>query len=422
MYYMDNLSLLAFLISVFLVVFEFKFCLKKRFVTGLLLFFTFNLVFLHAWIPIELWLESFKYVHDYVHLSIFIFDLSLLFVYVVFFKKEVQCVGHFKNDGWYWGALILIFVSFGAVSLLFFDKGMPIFSDDIESARYAFRKGSGYLMIFLTIALPLSIAFVYVTGIACNKKLLKNSGYLLIILLFLLMMATGFRAFSMFLVITLLFMHFDTLRNFTKKHLLYGVLVIGSFFVFVTYLKVNQGHWEDNSVFNSLLYAIRHRVLMEIPWVIQHNHEYVASNGYAYGSTYWMDIVSAMPGPGSSYGDELMKFVNPNPQSIVVPLTPSLIGESYVNFGYFGVVLFGAMMTGLIMYLDRFVKYKKISGLIIVNTFRVILSNSITLGIGTLLVSRIIPVLIFVFFIFGWVLLLRSLNPYRFRSGNFYLS
>jgi len=393
-------------IIVFLIVAEFRSCLRRKTVSGFLFLLVLQGAFLHLWFLEGLFSGDSYVIDDRVPLLIFLFDASLL-VGWLFLRLVPVTARHYSYAGLqprssltmaYWG----LFACCLLVSIYYFyQSGVAITGESIDESRYIARKGQGYLLIFLNRGLPLAACGLALIYFARSHRLTPSRGMYLFLGLvpvsisLVVLLATGFRAPLIYFILLLGFVYSD----YRKKLSVAGVLSVGAIalvlFGLITFFKYRDQIAASESGVVALLGYVRHRVVMELPWVIERSLDLVDKQGLWLGRSYYLDFASALPGPGISFGDYLLVFSNPDsPLAGLVPLTPSLIGETFVNFGYIGVGLLGVALPLGMHYIEN-AGGIGLNTYVFRNTFKLFLANSVTLGFGTLLASRIIPATLF---------------------------
>ncbi|MCA9735201.1 oligosaccharide repeat unit polymerase [candidate division KSB1 bacterium] len=391
-------------------------CGRRKQPSGMVIYFLFSAVFLHVWVliyalGISRWMVREEVIYMVLVSDVFIFIGYLLWFYIILPSNKVQqfrpIEQRHKVSYWVFYILCMFFV------IYYFSKnGITIAAEDIDASRHAARKGQGYINIFLTRGLPMATAGLVFYYFKHRRIYSKWAIILLIFLGILIQVMSSFRANVIFLAMLLWFVYHDSAKKFTIPSLAKIALWSITFFCSITFIKY-KSEFEGSMVvgLNILWGYVEHRIVMEIPWVIEKTLLLVNSNGFYFGKTYIMDLYSALPGPGDSYGDFLMKFANPNTAVAgLAALTPSMIGESYVNFGYSGIAVISFLTPALFRLIEGNGGIVTINTLIIRNMMSLYVANSVMLGFGTLLSSRIIPTFIFLLFIlFIQKLLIKSI-------------
>jgi len=387
---------------------ETRSCLKRKVISGFLLFLLFHFVFLHLWLIEVLLAPSPQEIDGRVRLLVFLFDVALLLGWSIsrfvfpFSKQDAALVineSRLSLKIAYWG-LFACCLLVSAYHL--YTVGIPLLGEYVDESRHLARKGHGYIRIFANRGLPLSAAgimLIYVVKTGGNSG---HRGINMLIGLFpaavccVVLVATGFRAPLLTFLLLLGLIYSNYSKRFSILRLALAGTALMLLFVAITLFKYRFQVTGGQSGPFLLLGFLRHRVLMELPRVIGYTVSLADAQGLWLGKSYCMDIASALPGPGLSFGDYLLVFVNPDhPFAGLIPLTPSLVGETFLNFGYVGVAVVGILLPLLCHHLENWGYQIGIHGYVFRNIFRIFVANSVTLGFGTLLAARIIPTFIF---------------------------
>lgn len=406
---------MACLIVIFtLIICEAWQCNKKASPSGMLIFLLFDFVFLHFWMLVDIFGYLSWHLYPEVNELTFYSDAFLAIGYACvnfMFRKQklpVACVVNLRP--YYMRSYWVLFVLCAILVIYYFSvNGISLMADDVDLSRHEARKGQGYLNIFLTRGLPIAIAGLVALYATKHRSFLTAKIVFLILVGASVQLLSSFRANIIFFVLLIWFIQTNMFLSFNIRSLLKIGIAALVFFAFVTIIKYRSDFQSSLNVGLSVLWGyVEHRIVMEIPWVIEKQIDLVNVKGYQYGATYLMDLYSALPGPGDSYGDYLMAFANPSGAVTgLAALTPSMIGESYVNFGVLGV----AVVSAAVPFLFKALEIRR-SSVITVNelVFRTMMdlfvANAVMLGFGTLLASRIIPMLVFVGFLFAIQLIL----------------
>ena len=86
--------------------------------------------------------------------------------------------------------------------------------------------------------------------------------------------------------------------------------------------------------------AIVHRVVMEGHYSLSHIFEAMSRTDFFWGETYAWDLMAKLP--GEQVGLQGWLFLQNNADAYYIKaLTPTLVGELFVNFGWFSPFLYG---------------------------------------------------------------------------------
>jgi hypothetical protein len=311
-----------------------------------------------------------------------------------------------KNDGQWLSynkadllAMLAYFSVVSMVSVFYLSKvGVSIFAEDVEWARHTAKKGYGYFNIFVTRGLLLAAVLAYVT-FAC-KLITRNQLFVIIGVVLVIQLATGFRNYAITTCLGMLVCYVNISGSYTtRKMFLAGVTGISLFTLITAYkMKIPISEIAGARFVLDIWPHIDHRVVMEMPRIVTRILYLNDFQGLQWGSTYWWDLYSAMPGPGYSLGDRLFLMLAPgNIIAAIAPLTPSIVGESVMNFGYFGIVLGTAVYYVAVAKVDS-IKGSSVLSLSSKLVMCVLLPEATALGLGSFLVSRFLPLVVFILF------------------------
>ena len=288
--------------------------------------------------------------------------------------------------------LILLAVALG-LSALFFRNGIPLLSLDVDEARYAATVGGGYFFIGIYIFLPFVTLLLMAKTYMAGNKAYKPFFYLVLAMTVFINVLSGFRAPLAALLLMMVLLNFYIKGRFTWKTIFVGLFLFSIVFFGITYLKL-----KDEPMVLSLVGDIfMHRVVLENPTVISIILDiFPARVDFMLGGTYLMDIISAMPGPGISFGGWLFSQTPSTQYYGVAAMTPTLIGELHANFSapmaVVMVFIFGYFLNSLYI---RFLRNERdVTTVAIWMVFVLPLSNSVMLGLGSLIFTRLVQLAI----------------------------
>lgn len=390
---------IALLLAIVLLYQEGRYCQKIRKITTLLVALIFNLIFMHFWVVLVALDMEWEIVDKRVGACLLINDSAWL-VMMGFFrgagnkadkKLELTVASPYKK------ATYALFIISACLSIYYISKvGVSLFSDEVEFSRHTAKKGYGYLNMFITRGLLLSAILFY---LLYKFKSITQKTFIVVVLVICSIQAlTGFRSYIINTVLITLICSINVEKSYHYLKVM-GFIVIGALFFAVISLYKSKMYIYDFSLFSLIQEAwpqIHHRVVMEGPRIIQKTIYIVDHYGKTYGETYYWDIYAGLPGPAMSYGDRLFIWLDTkNIIAGLAPLAPSLVGESYMNFGYIGVV-FGAWVSFMMFRFIDALKEKTILVIATKSMFTLLIAETIYLGIGTMLVSRIGTTMFFV--------------------------
>jgi oligosaccharide repeat unit polymerase len=394
---MEKLGYISFLSSVLILFLKLQECKKNKIFSCDLPFYIFNLVFLNMWFLFTPYNSLDRNINDDVYFTILSFEISLAIGFLLcrIFNKTQNNVPTYKiyiNDklAVYSFFIVCLFFSF----YFFYDKGLYIFKENSEALRLTSRAGSGYVMTFITRGLTICALLICILRI--YRKIDKLNYILLISIIVFIQLLTGFRSFAVVTIIILITGSSYLRQNFSLSI----IMKIGTIFVAVffglTYMKLYQTLPNSSNVITELIQYFNHRVLMELPRATGIAIDYAKINGTQFGATYLMDIITLAPGRQTSLGDSL--FIHAfgyTSNQFITPLTPSIVGETFINFSYYGLFLIGFIIPFAFYMIEKSILASTNAvnyAIKIVIAF--VFCNTIMLGIGTSISSRLVPIII----------------------------
>ncbi len=301
----------------------------------------------------------------------------------------------------------LFWLAFGVVCVQFLFYGSPVFQENINMARHELA-ASGYLQIFLTRAIPLSVLFIIYANLMRTGRALTGESVIYVIISLILIFLQGFRIHIMYFilyVVALIYIYRGTVAIISFGSVCFAVSAI--------FFSLTAFRFQTLS-FELIGDMFQHRVSFELIRTASYAIQMSEVDGFWYGRSIIMDLQSALPGPGMSFGDYMLYFVNPQSEIIgIAALTPSVVGEAYLNFGSFGVFVFGLFTVYAFDLFARFLGRFRSFAAPLAAFFLVMFTQVIEVGYGQILASRFIPSLVFlgVAFVF-FSARLSSLNRY----------
>jgi oligosaccharide repeat unit polymerase len=401
----------ALVLAVVLLYMEGGYCQKIKKITALLVALIFNFIFIHFWIVLVAFDMEWEIVDRRVGACLLINDITWL-VMMLFFKAKPQKTFNLSEiiiSSSYKKATYALFVISACFSIYYISKvGISLFAEEVEFSRHTAKKGYGYLNMFITRGLLLSAILFYL--LYKFKSISQKIFILSVFIICSIQALTGFRSYIINTVLIMLICSINVERSYHNIKIL-GFILIGALFFAAISLYKSKMYIYDFSFISLIQEAwpqIHHRVVMEGPRIIQKTIYIVDIYGKTHGETYYWDIYAGLPGPAMSYGDRLFIWLDTkNIIAGLAPLAPSLIGESYMNFGYIGVVIGACVSYMMFRFVDSL---REINILIIAlkSMFTLLIAETIYLGIGTMIVSRIGTTMFFVFLFWALLFLFRQ--------------
>lgn len=211
-----------------------------------------------------------------------------------------------------------------------------------ESIRSSIYSESGFILLFLEYSPIIIVLYLF------QKNLLFGCiSFFAIAYVF---SAFGSRGHVINLLIVLV-MFFYYNNNIRVKFWFFPIVIlagIGSI-TLLTFIKIGA---QDLSDLSRVADAVIHRMNLGYVQLVQ-VIEYTNKEGFEYGWSYIRDIVSLLPGP--DYGTNKYLSVQIYGTELYGNLTPTILGESYLNFGFFSV--FVLFLYGFsILKVDKFLR------------------------------------------------------------------
>ncbi len=285
-------------------------------------------------------------------------------------------------------AVIMLLIA-ALMATVFFQEGIALLSDDIDSERLQLSSGRGYLFVSITRMLPL-LALIILTYALCRRSpFARFMFFLAIAATFIASVLSGYRAPLIAFVFQITLLVFYLRGRFAWRG---TAIAAGAFLLIFGGVTLWKLRLEPNSI--ELLWNVfQHRLVEENARQLGFLIELFPNRfEFMWGGTYVMDLYSAMPGPGVGFGGWLLSETTSDVLYGLASLTPTLPGELYANFG-FGGAMAGMLVFGYVLNLlyFRFIRGNK-SGLLlpvwIVVAFS--LANAAILGLGPTVVTRIL--------------------------------
>jgi len=248
---------------------------------------------------------------------------------------------------------MVILMDLGMLALFFKSYGVPMFSDDVDNARYLMIEGGGFKYLFPVFMYtnPFVAALLFSFALTGQKgKLYLYPLLLLSVAVQFLSSLVGFRTFIIvyFIILTSVYMLYKrpTVR---KLVMLFFATILA--ITALTYLKYSSVASDEPLV---LLYKIFHRLIFDGYYSQGHIFTIFENQDYLYGLSYWWDLYSKLPGQQMSFQNFLS--IELGDTEYFMALAPTLPGELFANFGWFA--LFFAFILGFATNLISF-KLKK---------------------------------------------------------------
>lgn len=285
----------------------------------------------------------------------------------------------------------LVAVTLLGSSLYYFTYGIPIIGGVGEASRLASVSGHDYYIHFIMVPLPFLATVAWLKARLSNNRLYLASAVAVLGITGIVMALTGFRALVGHLLILLVFTDQFITRRINFRIIGAAVIVFLSLFLMITLVRQQPADGTTSAV---ALKYIRHRIFLanseNLRFILSY---FPAEHHYLFGQGYMMDFQSMLPGPQKAFSGWITKQMRPN---ITVPIgmTPTLVGESYANFGPIGLIiipfLIGITIRTIFVQLTR--SRKRIGTVAFVAMLTLFLAKAVLRGISPVLLIKILPI------------------------------
>ncbi len=286
-------------------------------------------------------------------------------------------------------AVVLLYLRFG---------GIPMLSGNVSEAKLKFLSGAGYLNVFF-IALPLlSFSILYNALINGDVKNVYVS-HLLMVLIVVLLLGSGYRAKTLIFL-----MSYISLLFFLRPKKIPVFLVV-SLFAFLIIALGSIGAFRRGVFDLSGVTAEIAIILTARPAILQLIVANFNESNFFYGARYFYDFAKFLPGSqtGANVDLKYQLFANADKMPDSAGITPSIVGEAYMNFGFSGVFIIMFLVGMILGYSYKLARMKMSYGSIVFYLTLVLgMAGAIQSGIGTKIIHFI--------FIWFWLFIITYLH------------
>jgi oligosaccharide repeat unit polymerase len=370
---LNTYFIILYMLASFLVALNLKFF--KDFKKPVTLFFFMYFVFLIiGMIPYSLFYEIDNITFNLIFLGIFLFLLGCTFS---FNPNRQQFLVKKNYPNHLTPLLYFSIIVTGFFGLMFFyyqAGGIPLLNQDMLLNRAEVLQGKGFgLQLFRFTVIPLYILFAKQT----IKKEYNFYVFFLGSIIVIGFLTIGFRSPIAEILLNLLLLYYYLSHRTLKFKILffYG---LGLFFFAVIYGIIREGR---GLLFEAILTTFVN--ILNFSYILKQFPDNVP---FQYGSTYFINFLMIRPGPDKDFTIWLREQLNIT--SFVGGVTPSIVGDWYLNFGYIGIII-GMFLMGLMSnYIEQKLKnptdiYFAVKWILILTAFL----KSITGGISNVLLS-----------------------------------
>ncbi|RAZ80717.1 O-antigen polymerase [Planococcus halotolerans] len=311
-----------------------------------------------------------------LHLTIFIFFISVIVGYkllegTVINKKLINREKQiFEGENNYLLIDILIFNFFLIIFIIsfynFFSSGYLFYIENMSN-RIFLTQGKGYYQWGLTLFAPLSVYYL-------DKYLVNKNKLILILFLLsfvisnLMYISLGFRGRSLILIVTLILLY--SIRNKSSiKNVVIATGLLVPLYLLLGVLReyiAGSGLERFSYKFDLIDFVEKAKMTLGVSEYLAILLErYSEINTFVLGKTFFSLLTFPIPSsifPSKPYGSGpiVSNVISPGVYTIGgeynTSFTISLIGEGYINFGYFGVLIVGFIFGCALKFLDVLIK------------------------------------------------------------------
>ena len=229
----------------------------------------------------------------------------------------------------------LIFIVLGYCTFIFyyFSVGtIPLLMSGADDFRVEAIKGKGFIVLLGYALILNGLIFNYFY----NKKNGRlRSSYILFFISTIIILGAGFRgnAFKILLVLIVLVIF----SKYEKIKIVKTSFLISGLFALVAITGFFRSSGDVNVTLDMILRVTLWRFYVNV-YNLQHLVNYVVTEGFLFGKTYLMDFMTILPGhqkSSSTYMKEIMGM-----EFSGGGITPTIFGESLINFGFVMGVVF----------------------------------------------------------------------------------
>ncbi len=302
------------------------------------------------------WVNDYKYAYNIFFLFLLCLLLFVIGADIIVGNKKIKKVFKIKFlslqniNNKYVVRSATLFLIIGYIFIgIFLIKNLNFIMQDLENNRVLAMQGSGVIIHLGYIILPASWILYY-----CHLNYKKNKFmYLYLILDIILLLLMGFRARILELILLLIIIRNDYKPFSIKKLIVYGISLV-VLVVLMQFARTIMSGGNIDKVIGSLVSTMGVSSI-NLNYIFDAFPDNVP---FQYGYTYWLGIGMLLPGPDIDATLWLKDALNL--QYAGGGLTPSIIGEFFINFGYAGVFI-GMILLGIICRLiDNSAKEKRI--------------------------------------------------------------
>ncbi len=258
-----------------------------------------------------------------------------------------------------------------------------LFGGDLEAGRVIATQGNGLITHLSTLGI-MGICILF--ELTLKDKFKKNYFIVLLILTMFFNVLSGFRSRLIAIVVLMILIYNKERKLNIKRILTIGAILL----ILICTLGILRDRLSgvEESSFISTLTATLENGSVNLNRVLEHFPE---KSNYKYGYTYLINIIMLRPGPDLDFTLWLKEEMNMTFSGGGV--TPTLVGEFYINFGYMGAFIGFSLMGIIAAYLDR--KYEKLDKAYYISVLVWCFLNTTRGGIANVEISLILYSLVY---------------------------
>lgn len=335
----DKLNFITYILLYLFQTYVIYTCSNKNFMNPKFLFFVFFSFFLGI-SPITLYLTTNTlYVYQLEIIIIAITFYIIGFLVKIKFKKIPKKTPEWNINKFKIIIYIFLIISLIANIIYFIKNRTLLFGGNMESGRIVAQSGNGLLLQMMNLS---SIALCLLFEMVLNNKYNKLYFIILCCIFLPLTLVSGFRS-SLIKPVLIMFLMYNKVHKIDNlKTIKFGICALLAIILLGVARSLLSS--ENSNVFSSLISTFN---------VGSNNFHLVysmfgTSIDYQYGYSYLINIKMLLPGPDLDFTLWLKEILNISFEG--GGLTPTIVGEFYLNFGIIGAYI-GMFLIGIVMVL-----------------------------------------------------------------------
>ena len=274
------------------------------------------------------------------------------------------------------GFLLLIFSCIGCLIYLLKNQFM-LFKGNLEDDRIAAMTGNGILLQMMAISI-ISGGILFKQYMEKNLKIITI--VMISIIVILINISTGFRS-GILIYALLLLLIYNKSKPLNIKKLI--ILVVPLFIVIMLFGAIRGGLLSGNSINISFIRSSLSALRVgsnNLNWIMNRFPSYV---DFQRGYTYLINIIMLRPGPDIEFTLWLKQALDVSFAGGGV--TPTIIGEFYLNFSYLGTYI-GMFMFGILLHVLQN-KYQTSSNIVLYSFIITKITGAFSGGIANVMIG-----------------------------------